>query len=210
MMFNPGKSHSEPGGACVLSGTLAATLALTLSLSAGASKAEALIWETYEGLPTVAAAELMEMRGGLSVDGFEFDFGAIVSTLVDGTEVARTTISLDTSGAFVREVEILDHSIVSEYDGSASPAPGFNVDAFTNLEGFVVEANGGAGLALSGVGPGGVWNVVLNNAAGTEMSQTFEAHLTIHNFEALKANLMNGGAVARALMTIRDDVTSGF
>lgn len=132
----------------------AAALAVAV---AGASAAEASDLfgrneDTYRNAPVLSDAVLRELRGGMTVMGVEFSFGAIQTVLVDGTPVARTIFMMAQDGSLNGTLEILDGSVAAAFDGA--PVPGMNLGSLAGLKGVIVPGENGASVALSGISPG--------------------------------------------------------
>ena len=142
----------------------------------------------FHGAPAVSDAELKALRGGVTIMGIDFSFGAIQTVLVDGQPVARTIFTLADDGSLTRTLEILDESLASEFNGQA--VPGMNLGSLSKLKGVVVPGEGdGASVVLSGISPGQFASALLNNAANRDIAQHFDIQFSIDDFSNLNSNL---------------------
>lgn len=145
-------------------------------------------------------AELRGLRGGMIINGVDFDFGATVRVFVDGPLVAETALTLNPDGSIARNTTIHDTGSTTPFTGG-SQLDGSNLH-FGNLpnsDGFVISGPNGLSLALNSFKAGEIMGLLANDAAGRNITQTIEVNVTINNFTQINSNLQNSIAMGRAI-----------
>lgn len=145
-------------------------------------------------------AELRSLRGGMNINGVDFDFGAVVRVFVDGPLVAETALSLNMDGSINRATTIHNAGLAAEFN-DPSQLNGGNIQ-FGSLDGtvgFVISGANGLSLALNNIKPGDIAGILANNAAGRNIVQTIDVNLTINNFTQINTSLQSSIAMGRAM-----------
>lgn len=183
----------------IVSLPLAAMAALWMALPAQASPRTSPI-PYGPHTPVVSDAELKQVRGGVRINGVDFDFGAVVRVYVNGPLVAETTLTLNQDGSMSRQTTISDPSIATQLDGTVSQMAngGLNIALKNGSAGFVVSDGHGVSLAINQIDGGSTHAFLINTATGRQITQTVDAHLVINNFSQLHAAMMSDIANARA------------
>jgi hypothetical protein len=145
-------------------------------------------------------AELRNLRGGMNINGVDFDFGATVRVFVDGPMVAETALTLNPDGSIARSTTIHDTSSTAPFT-SPSQLNGSNLHfgSLPSSDGFVISGPNGLSLALNSIKAGDIMGLLANDAAGRNITQTIEVNVTINNFTQINSNLQSGIAMGRAI-----------
>ncbi|HWA50387.1 MAG TPA: hypothetical protein VG742_19110 [Dongiaceae bacterium] len=144
--------------------------------------------------------ELRSLRGGMSINGVDFDFGATVRIFVDGPLVAETSLTLNPDGSIARNTTIHDATSTAPFT-SPSQLEGSKIHfaSAPNADGFVISGPNGLSLALNSLKAGEIMGLLANDAAGRNIMQTIEVNVTINNFTQINSNLQSSIAMGRAI-----------
>jgi hypothetical protein len=145
-------------------------------------------------------AELQSLRGGMIINGVDFDFGATVRVFVDGPMVAETALTLNPDGSIARSTTIHDTSSTAPFT-SPSQLNGSNLHfgSLPSSDGFVISGPNGLSLALNSIKAGDIMGLLANDATGRNITQTIEVNVTINNFTQINSNLQSSIAMGRAI-----------
>ena len=189
----------------IVAAILASTAAILLLAPATASAEDCRCYDTTNVL---SAVELRALRGGMTVMGVDFDFGAISTVTLDGVPVATTAFTLNDEGALQRDLQIHAPGVVREFEGPGDTS-GIAVGGLGNLPGVVVGADGNATVALTGIRPGQIASAVLNAGHDRHIGQRVDVQIVINDFSALKSELVTARGVAGLMSSIRS-ATAGL
>jgi hypothetical protein len=137
-----------------------------------------------EDLPAaVADSELDDMRGGFVVDGIEFNFGAVLKTLVNGQLAFQTQVTWTANGEQVATT--LGPNATQGANVSNGTIRGLNLQGLTPDQ--IAAVNNGATAIIQKVTGGAVQNIVLNTASDQTISQSTQLNLSLPGFARTQA-----------------------
>lgn len=152
------------------------------------------------GAAPLSSAELQTLRGGMRINGVDFDFGAIVRVFVDGPMVAETALTLNPDGSIARSTTIHDTSSTTPFTSlSQLNGSDLHFGNLDNADGFVISGPTGLSVALNSIKAGNITGLLANDAAGRNITQTIEVSVTINNFTQINSNLQSSIAMGRAI-----------
>ena len=137
-----------------------------------------------------------QTAGFRTPDGLEFNFGAVVSTYVDGSLALRTRLIWTDQGA----VDVVETGQVSNISGDALAA-GIDLGDMAASGLFVPGANGGTAV-LHDLGDGRIASVIANTADNRDIRQETVINLSIPDFAAYQTDV----ATQQAQLRIHDTV----
>jgi hypothetical protein len=136
------------------------------------------------GVQVMQDDEMNNLRGGFAVEGINIDFGAVVTTYVDGTPVMTTNLTWTDVGA------VVDQTIgqVGQNIADLSPAQrqALGIDGLNGANGVVITDASGITALVQNVTNGALQNIVINTATGREISQSTDITLTLPGFEVIQ------------------------
>lgn len=178
--------------------TLVGMLLGALALPAAARTTP--IVDGFAGLVPISDDELRGKRGGIIVNGVDFDFGAVVHILVSNELVAETHITLNGDGTMSRMTTIHNSALAAEFTNlSQLEDSGIQISGPNGSIGVIISDSNGISIALNNINAGKVFGLLANNAIGRDISQTIDATLTINNFSQINAGLLGDIAAGRAM-----------
>jgi hypothetical protein len=170
------------------------------ALAAPAAARTASSVDSYAGLAPISQDELRAMRGGIIINGVDFDFGAIVHVLVSNELVAETHLTLNPDGTMSRTLTIHNSALAAELiDPSQLEGSGIQINGPNGSVGVIISDANGVSIALNNINAGKIFGLVANNAIGRHVTQTIDATLTINNFSQINAGLLGDIAAGRAM-----------
>ena len=128
--------------------------------------------------------EMGNLRGGFAVDGVNIDFGAIVTTYIDGTPVLTTNLTWTDAGAVVDQTIGQIGQNISDLSEAQRQALG--IDGLDGANGVVISDASGVTALVQNVTNGALQNIVINTATGREISQSTDITLTLPGFEVIQ------------------------
>ncbi len=193
-------------GHAVLSCAGAAAFLVTASALSSPAVAASPVNDGVYGadLPRLSNAELSKLRGGVMVDGVDFDFGAIVTVRSGNTVLATTVYTMNSDGSLSHTTTIPNGTTgVTVFNGSPGGllnGTGITVTSNGNSTGIVFTNQNGTSVTLNTITAGQMQALLANNAFGRQITQTVNANLTINNFTQLNGTLMSDLSTMRALI----------
>jgi len=165
---------SVRGPLFLLTGVLFAALATP----AGADE----VWG--EHVEVMNVEELEAHRGGFVVGGITFNFGATITTLINGVPALTTTLTWTDVGTFVEE------TIGAVGDNISTLTPEqraeLGIDGLENAGGVVITDAAGVTALVHNVTEGSLQNIIINNATGRDLSQEIDVTVTLPGFEQIQ------------------------
>lgn len=150
----------------------------------------------------MAPEDLDAHRGGFAIGQLNFNFGATVTTLVNGVPALVTTLTWTDVGAFV------DQTVGSVGQDIANMTPeqlaALGLDGLGNAGGVVIDDADGVTALVHNVTEGSLQNIIVNNATGRDLGQQIDVTLTLPGFELIQSSL----AVEAFGFRIMDDVNT--
>lgn len=145
-------------------------------------------------------AEMADLRGGLAVAGFEIEFGATITTLLDGEPVLTTTLTWTDAGAVIEQTL---GGFGQSLDGlSADALEALGLGGLRGARGVVINDAAGLTAFVHNVADGALHNIIINSADGRNLIQEIEVDLRLPGFELVQNDL----ALERFGMRIGDDL----
>lgn len=170
------------------------------ALAAPAAARTASSIDSYAGLAPISQGELRAMRGGIIVNGVDFDFGAVVHVLVSNELVAETHLTLNPDGTMSKSLTIHNSALAAELiNMSQLEGSGIQISGPNGSVGVIISDANGVSIALNNINAGKVFGLLANNAIGRNITQTIDATLTINNFSQINAGLLGDLAAGRAM-----------
>jgi hypothetical protein len=141
-----------------------------------------------DDIALIADDEMADLRGGIAITpDLIVNFGAQVTTYVNGTPALVTTVTWTDMGQFVEETvgdigESLD-ALTPEQRAS------LGIDGLENPNGVVIDDADGVTALVHNVTDGALQNIIINTAAGRDLRQEVDITLELPGFEAVQQAL---------------------
>jgi hypothetical protein len=141
-----------------------------------------------DDIEVMSAEDMDENRGGFEIGGLNINFGATVTTLVNGIPALVTTLTWTDVGAFIEEtVGDVGQNIA---DMTPAQLTALGLDGLENAGGVVIEDEAGVTALVHNITEGALQNIIINNASGRDLSQEIDVTLTLPGFEAMQDSLV--------------------
>ena len=141
-----------------------------------------------EGVEVMNVDDLEEHRGGFEIGGFTINFGATITTLVNGVPALTTTLTWTDVGAFVEEtVGNIGQNINTMTQEQLAD---LGLDGLENAGGVVIDDETGVTALVHNVTEGSLQNIIINNATGRDLAQDIDVTLTLPGFELIQNALV--------------------
>lgn len=141
-----------------------------------------------EGVEVMSLEEMDEHRGGFEVAGIDINFGATVTTLVNGVPALTTTLTWTDVGAIVDEsIGELGQDI---HNMTPEQLAALGLDGLANPNGVVIEDEAGVTALVHNISEGALQNIIVNNATGRDLTQEVDVTLTLPGFEFIQDALV--------------------
>jgi len=151
----------------------------------------------------VGEGELAQMRGGFfTANGAQFDFGANITTLVNGQLALQTSLQWTANGAVVHQVTG-DGVQTTQLTGAelTKVMQGINGAALNN--GVVITGPTGRTEIVANLTAGQIQNLLVNTQSGQTITQNTDVQLTIYNFSAWQQQILQQTIGARLANDVR-------
>lgn len=155
-----------------------------------------------QDVEVMSADDLDTHRGGFAFGNLNFNFGATVTTLVNGVPALVTNLTWTDVGAFVDQTVGQVGQNISDMTPEQLNALG--LDGLSGLGGVVIDDEAGVTALVHNVTDGSLQNIIVNNATGRDLSQQIDVTLTLPGFELIQNNL----ATELFGMRINDDLNT--
>lgn len=162
----------------------AAAAAFALPALTGQAWAQDAGWG--EGVEIMDDADLAGHRGGFEINGIEINFGAVITTYVNGVPALTTQLTWTDVGAMIQQTVGAIGESIEEMTPDQLEALG--IDASAN--GVVIADENGVTTLVHNVTEGVLQNIIINNASGRDLSQEIDVTLELPGFEAMQASLL--------------------
>ena len=139
-------------------------------------------------IEVMADDELGGLRGGFEVGGLNINFGATVTTILNGIPVLTSTLTITDAGAIVNQtIADVGSSIddMSDEQLDALGLGGLGEDA----AGIVIEDESGVTALVHNVTEGALQNIIVNSATGRDITQDIDITLDLPGFEFIQGEL---------------------
>lgn len=160
--------------------------AFALAIPAQPCFAQGLDWG--DDVEVLGEAEMSELRGGIRLTpALEVNFGALVTTHVNGAPAFATQITWTQAGALVeRSMGELGIRL-----GALTPAErgALGLEGLDGADGVVIADASGATALIHNVADGTLQNIIINDASGRDLRQDIAVTLALPGFEAVQKTL---------------------
>lgn len=141
-----------------------------------------------DGIEVMTENDLEAHRGGFDVGGFNINFGATVTTLVNGIPALTTTLTFTDAGAIVQET--LGNIGQNIADLTPEQRETLGIDGMENAGGVVIADEAGVTALVHNVTEGSLQNIIINNATGRDLTQEIDVTVTLPGFELIEQALL--------------------
>ncbi|MGE0531968.1 MAG: hypothetical protein AB7G40_09495 [Hyphomonadaceae bacterium] len=141
-----------------------------------------------DNIEVMSAEEMEGHRGGFEIAGLNVNFGATVTTLVNGIPALVTTLTWTDVGAFVEETVGGVGQNIADMTPDQLTALGLN--GLGNAGGVVIEDESGVTALVHNITEGSLQNIIINNATGRDLAQEIDVTLTLPGFEFIQGQLI--------------------
>lgn len=137
-----------------------------------------------EGVEVMGVVDLAAHRGGFDIGGFTFNFGATITTLVNGTPALTTVLTWTDTGTFIEETV----GTIGQNINSLTPEQraALGIDGLENAGGVVIDDEAGVTTLVHNVTQGSLQNIIINTATGRDLTQEIDVTLTLPGFELIQ------------------------
>lgn len=167
--------------------TMRALLLSTVFIGMLASPAWAADADWGADVEVMSAADMDDHRGGFEIAGLNINFGATVTTLVNGVPALVTTLTWTDVGAFVEETVGGVGQNIADMTPEQLTAMGLN--GLENAGGVVISDEAGVTALVHNLTDGALQNIIINNATGRDLAQEIDVTLTLPGFEFVQGQL---------------------
>lgn len=141
-----------------------------------------------DDIEVMSVEDMEAARGGFEIGGLNINFGATVTTLVNGIPALVTTLTWTDVGSFIEEtVGDVGENIA---DMSPEQLTALGLDGLENAGGVVIEDEAGVTALVHNITEGALQNIIINNATGRDLSQEIDVTLTLPGFEQIQQSLV--------------------
>lgn len=165
--------------------TILLASATIAALSSPVSAAEA---EWGMDIEVMADEEMSDLRGGFEVAGVSFDFGAIITSTLNGAPVLTTQLTWTDAGAIVERTMSNVGQNLEDMTPEAREALGLN--GLEGGGGVVIQDEQGVTAFVHNVTESSLQNIIVNSATGRDLGQDIDVTLTLPGFEAIQGSLL--------------------
>jgi hypothetical protein len=141
-----------------------------------------------DGIEVMSAEDLDAHRGGFEIAGLNINFGATITTLVNGVPALTTVLTWTDVGAFVQETV----GSIGQNVNTMTPEQlaTLGIDGLENAGGVVIDDEAGVTALVHNVTEGSLQNIIINNATGRDLAQEIDVTLTLPGFELIQNALV--------------------
>jgi len=140
-----------------------------------------------EDIEIIADAEMDELRGGFAIGGIQINFGAVVTSTLNGVPVLTTQITMVDTGALVQQTLNAVGQSLADLDPEELAELG--IEDSDNAAGVVIESESGVTAFVHNIADGALQNILINTATGQDIEQNIDVTLTLPGFEYIQSQL---------------------
>lgn len=141
-----------------------------------------------DDVEVMSVEDLDAHRGGFEIGDLNVNFGATVTTLVNGVPALVTTLTWTDVGAFVEQtVGNVGQSIANM---SPEQLTALGLNGLGNAGGVVIDDESGVTALVHNITDGSLQNIIINNATGRDLAQQVDVTLTLPGFEFVQDTLV--------------------
>jgi len=141
-----------------------------------------------DDIEIMADDEMNALRGGFEIGGININFGATVTTILNGVPVLTTNITVTDAGRIVDQtIADVGQSIgdLTEEGRAALGLDGLGEDA----AGIIIDDENGVTALVHNVTEGALQNIIVNTATGRDIAQDIDITLDLPGFEMIQSEL---------------------
>lgn len=140
-------------------------------------------------IEVMADDDMGDLRGGLGVaPGIEVNFGAVITTYVNGSPALTTNLTWTDTGQMVSETIGAIGQSLNELTPEQRAA--LSIDGLGDANGVVINDADGVTALVHNITDGALQNIIVNTAAGRDLRQDVDVTLTLPGFEAVQASIL--------------------
>lgn len=156
-----------------------------LAATSGAAWADDNAWS--DGIEVLAESEMDDYRGGFQVAGIEINFGAVVTTYVNGAPALTTQLTVTDVGTLIEQIfGSIGQNIA---DLSPDQLAALGLSELQGANGLVISDTSGVTALVHNLTQGSLQNIIINTASGRDLSQQVDITLELPGFDALQQEL---------------------
>ncbi len=144
--------------------------------------------EGWGDVEVLVDAEMDEMRGGFSLGGINFGFGAVITTYANGVRAMQTNLVWTDSGIEVSQILGSLGQQISTL--SAEQRSLLGLEGMIDADGVVIIDENGMTALVHNITDGALQNIIINDADNRTLGQQVDVTLTLPGFEATQANML--------------------
>jgi hypothetical protein len=145
------------------------------------------------------------MRGGYIVaDGIQFNFGALLTTMVNGQMAFQTQVTYTPNGPQINQT--VGSNVVKAASQSTGTITGLNLQGFNPDQ--IALLNHGATALIQKVTGGSVQNIVINAANSQNITQTTQLQLSLPNLVQNEQMFRQNLAMLNLLQNAQSSLTA--
>ena len=139
-------------------------------------------------IEVMADDELGGLRGGFEVGGININFGATVTTILNGIPVLTTNITVTDAGRVVDQTIANVGTTLDELTDEGRTALGLD-GLGEDAAGIIIEDESGVTALVHNVTEGALQNIIVNSATGRDITQDIDITLDLPGFEFIQGEL---------------------
>jgi len=153
-----------------------------------------------DGVEVMADEDMARHRGGFDIGGLQINFGAVVTTYVNGVPALTTTLTWTDVGTIVEQTV----GDVGANINSLTPAEleALGLNGLESAGGIVIDDADGVTALVHNITEGTLQNIIVNSATGRDLSQEIDVTLELPGFELVQQQLL----LERFGLQITDDM----
>lgn len=152
------------------------------------------------GVEVMDAADMEAHRGGFMVNGIDINFGAVITTYVNGVPALTTQLTWTDAGSVIEET--VGHIGQSINSLTPDQLAALGIDSTGHPGGIVIDDSSGVTEIVHNVMDGALQNIIINSATGRDITQEIDVSLELPGFDMVQADLL----VERFGFQITDDM----
>jgi len=162
-------------------------LAISCAFAACATPALAAENAWGDDVQVVQSGELAGLRGGFAVGGYDINFGAVVTTYINGTPALSTSVTWTDAGRVVSEtIGALGENIANM---TPEQRAALGLGDLNNAQGVVITDASGVTALVHNIADGALQNILINSGNGRDITQNVDVTLELPGFETMQGDI---------------------
>jgi len=158
---------------------------VALAAASGAAWADESAWG--DDVEVLADGEMADYRGGFEIAGIEVNFGAVVTTFVNGVPAMTTNLTVTDVGSFIEQtVGDIGQNIA---DMTPEQLDALGLSELEGANGVVLSDASGVTALVHNLTAGSLQNIIVNTASGRDLSQQVDVTVELPGFDLLQQEL---------------------